>query len=298
MKCSQLTRGGVTSLTYLQTQLILGTLLGDGHLRRQGTKYPAYCMTHGAPQRAYLQHKAEILAPLIRTPLKPAGTSGFGSVNWQANTLTTELLTPFLDLCYPVGKKMVSQRWLALIELPALAYWYMDDGSLSNGYTVKFHTQGFWQVGTEMLASWLTKQGFDAFASLDRGKYWHVELGVESGRKLLTAITPLMHASMLYKAEIKPALPMISCACCGKTIQAVGKQCAINRPVCGAHACLRWQNNEWAKEYMTPERRARKAIRVRARRQLNPELARAKARQYYATWQKNKRERAALILAP
>lgn len=290
MKCSRLTQAGVSSLTSQQTQLILGTLLGDGHLCRRGTHHPRYQAMHGGPQELYLKHKAEVLAPLIRTPPKPRVNRGFGTTNWVVNTLTTELLTPFLELCYPGGKKTVTPAWLDQVELLGIAYWFMDDGSLSNGRTLKFHTQGFSRAGTRLLASWLTKQGFDAFASRDREKYWHVELSVDSARKLLTAIRPFIHASMLYKTEIIAALPMINCACCGKTFQAKGKQCRVKNPVCGDPECLHWQRRRWEREYMTPERRARKAARVRARYHLDLEAARAKGRRQAAAWRQKRKQ--------
>ncbi|MGI0058196.1 MAG: hypothetical protein ACREBJ_00375, partial [Nitrosotalea sp.] len=52
-------------------------------------------------------------------------------------------------LCFRDGKKFVSNKWIKEIDVPAIAYWFMDDGSSSFDITnnktvmVRFASQSF-----------------------------------------------------------------------------------------------------------------------------------------------------------
>jgi hypothetical protein len=129
--------------------------------------------------------------------LTQAGVSSLTSLQTQLipGTLRGDAcLTPIWDLCYSTGKKTVTAEWLAQMDLPALTYWWMDDGSLCNSRSARFNAQAFSRKENALLANWLTKQGFDASASFDKGKYWRVDLCVAPARKMIAAILPFMHA--------------------------------------------------------------------------------------------------------
>ena len=42
-------------------------------------------------------------------------------------------MLPYWDLCYRDQKKTVSREWLDVLDAEGLAWWWMDDGSISGG---------------------------------------------------------------------------------------------------------------------------------------------------------------------
>jgi hypothetical protein len=115
-------------------QFLLGTLLGDSYITNDGR----FGFGHSEVQRAYFQHKVEILtaeglAPKVReyqTKGNQCGDYFIKSITaLQARVAIKNRYPHLRQLWYPEGKKIVPPD----IELGpiALAYWYMDDGSVN-----------------------------------------------------------------------------------------------------------------------------------------------------------------------
>jgi recombination protein RecA len=111
-----------------QWQVVLGGLMGDGHLapNRRGRHGVRFRMGHGARQVAYLDWKASLLGniPQSRT-VRPNG-----AVHVDLTPLP-ELHEVREVMYWGDGKKHLTEDVLKALTPLALAVWYMDDGSFA-----------------------------------------------------------------------------------------------------------------------------------------------------------------------
>jgi hypothetical protein len=118
----------VGSLSEVQHQLVVGTLLGDGAMRCKTNALLE--INHSAKQRAYVHWKYEQLADLVTTPPKERPGNG-ARVAWRFVTRSLPALTPYYRLFYANGRKSVPELELAPLTL---AVWFMDGGcKIENG---------------------------------------------------------------------------------------------------------------------------------------------------------------------
>jgi recombination protein RecA len=111
-----------------QTQLILGSLMGDGSLspNRRGRSGTRFRMGHASAQTAYLDWKVSMLGNIgcSRT------TNARGAV-FADFTPLPELAELHEAVYFGDGKKHLSWDYLKALTPLALAVWYADDGSFT-----------------------------------------------------------------------------------------------------------------------------------------------------------------------
>lgn len=145
-------------------QIMLGSLLGDGHISKPNGKNGAcyYQERHGSKQKDYSEWKFENLGEFKRTinvhfkfvkfPNGSSGTYEFIDIRSISHPLFTELRNEW----YPNGKKTVPESVTELDPL-GLAVWYMDDGSYSSK-TFKFYTNSFSKEENQFLSDLLNEK--------------------------------------------------------------------------------------------------------------------------------------------
>ena len=139
-----------------QKEIIVGKLLGDGHLetQTQGRSYRLK-IEHSILQKAYVDWLYQELKSLAASPpqMKEQMVCGRVYQKYWFNTVATPSLRFFAQQFYHERKKVVPKmimRWLTPI---ALAVWYMDDGSIkSKHHQAKIiNTQSFSRADIELL---------------------------------------------------------------------------------------------------------------------------------------------------
>jgi len=121
------------SLSEVQAQVLIGSLLGDGHIATVSTSTARYGESHSIKQKEYLEWKASIFGELISKvspSQKRVGDRVYKSVRYSSRT-TREFRT-YYDLFYPAGKKVFPADLPDLMTPLVLAVWFMDDGSCSS----------------------------------------------------------------------------------------------------------------------------------------------------------------------
>ena len=136
-------------LTDLQKEVLIGVLLGDAMLETQnsGRTYRMK-IEHSMVQRAYAQHLYEIFkAWVLSEPRLKRVTLSNGKTyeNIAFSTLSHPSLRFYAHQFYQGGNKVAPKlikRWLTP---RALAYWFMDDGSIKSRESkgVILNTQGY-----------------------------------------------------------------------------------------------------------------------------------------------------------
>lgn len=158
-------------LTQQQKDLLVGTLLGDGNLQTetQGNTW-RYRAIHKDEHVDYLQHKYKLLENLCQTPPKFSQVidprTGKQSNRWFFQTTVQSSLRYYGNLFYkqdPDTKKMKKDVPLKIEQIltpAAIAYWYMDDGSLKwlgKSNAMRICTESFSKEGVQRLQKALKK---------------------------------------------------------------------------------------------------------------------------------------------
>jgi hypothetical protein len=136
------------SLTPSCREIIVGTILGDGCLERNG-KNVRLRVDHGHHQQALVEWKFQQLAELA--PSRPKRVEVFDRrtnqtyVHYRFASRTTEELNEYFDLFYGTGVKCIPPNIASYLSSAlSIAVWYMDDGGrradCRSGY---FNTQAY-----------------------------------------------------------------------------------------------------------------------------------------------------------
>lgn len=194
-------------LTEKQTQLVIGTTLGDGYLQKQErTKNSCLVMTHGIHQKDYLEWKLEILGKFHTGTLYEyiQKTPSFSTLpRYTGRTVRHPLFSDYRNLFYPDGIKRITKELLSLLSPEGLAVWIMDDGWYRREGMVGLSTQSFTleehNLIREHFNDWL---GLDARIQKCSGRQTgqhYFTFTVASSRILSKLLKPFFFTPMLYK---------------------------------------------------------------------------------------------------
>jgi len=122
-------------ITHEQEQVILGTVLGDGHISRfPNRRHSNLLVAHSTKDEDYLRWKHEKLESICsKKSVYITNNRGYGlghKLIWlrtRVHPFLTELRSGF----YPNGNKIVPEDELYKLDELGLAVWFMDDGTLS-----------------------------------------------------------------------------------------------------------------------------------------------------------------------
>ncbi len=135
-------------LTSRQREILIGLLLGDGHLETQnnGRTYRLK-VEHSIKQRDYVDWLYAEFKDWVLTPpqLKLGMRLEKTYKKYAFQTLSAPGLRFYAQQFYNKRKKVVPTQIAKWLTPLALAVWYMDDGSIKSKQhtTVLFNTQGF-----------------------------------------------------------------------------------------------------------------------------------------------------------
>lgn len=153
------------TLTQEQKDLLVGTLLGDGNLQTETSgRTWRYRALHKAEHRDYLEHKHNILKNFCQSP--PI----YGSIDdprtgqtykrLYFNTTVQDSFRYYGNVFYkkdPNSNQMIKDVPLNIEQMltpRAVAYWYMDDGSLkwkNRSNAMRICTESFSEPGVKRL---------------------------------------------------------------------------------------------------------------------------------------------------
>ena len=189
-------------LTNSQKQMIIGSLLGDGTIAKQG----AYSCSHSIKQKEYHEHKRIALSSIHSGKFqhsvhKDQGVNGVHHESLHFTTGCNSFCAELRKVYYPNGEKIFPYVYLMNnITAEALAYWYMDDGTNSSNKT-RLCTYGY-TVLEQLLVKDLLLQKFGVVSHIrprpERGDYFQY-IFVKDAPKLFDLIRSHIVPSMMYK---------------------------------------------------------------------------------------------------
>ncbi len=195
--------------------LLYGTLLGDAAIiyPNKRSRFPRIAWTHGQIQQSWSEYKAQRLASL-RIKCRITENRGYGTMSAVGRSVCHPDLVAVYDVVRPDRQaKCVTAAWLERITPEGLAWWYMDDGSLSHTPAgtpqIQLHTEGFSQLENQFLADWLTGLGYPTkarrFHRASHNKdFDYLSMGADTSRKWLADLRQYAIPSMDYKFRDRP----------------------------------------------------------------------------------------------
>ena len=191
----------VGSLTSAQHAILVGSLLGDGTLRRQGNRLNALLeVNHAYKHHEYVDWKWQHFREHILSA--PKARTGKGTrIAYRFTTRSLPLFTTYYEWFYRSGKKRVPLD-LKLDPL-SLAVWFMDDGTRIRS-ALYLNTQQF-SLSEQLFLQKLLLETFGLAGALNRDKhYFRIRFTTESSGSLQKLIEPHVIECMKYKLIYDP----------------------------------------------------------------------------------------------
>lgn len=199
-------------LTYEQRQMMLGSLLGDAGLSyrvRKNHETFEFYESHGPDQEKYIKHKANLLGANLGSYHKGNKSFGPGGIYYRYSYSNKKELKKIYSLCFKRGRKKINKEWLKEVDAPAIAYWFMDDGSSSFDITnnktvmVRFASQSFSKRENTLLMTKLLEFGVETtLRKIKDGTGYNIYVRQKSVNRLMDLIEPYIATSdMKYKLK-------------------------------------------------------------------------------------------------
>ena len=192
------------SLSKRQKEILIGLILGDGHLEKLYTPILGRLkVEHSYKQKDYVDWLYDEFRNWVGSKPKTRKVNVWGRLrkNYRFSTYGHRILGKFQERFYERKKKIVPNDLEKDITPLGLAIWYMDDGSIkSRKHKGLFlNTQGFEEDDVKRLQDVLKiKFGIKSTTKKDKnGK--QIYLGGKSGEKFIALIKPYIISSMNYK---------------------------------------------------------------------------------------------------
>ena len=196
-------------LSKKQEAIIIGTLLGDGCLERNG-KYVRLRLEHGISQGEYLLWKYRELKNVITG--KVMRVNAFHKKNnknyesLRIYTYSHGVFEKFWHIFYKNRKKFVPLNISELLNTPlALAVWFMDDGYKRNDCNAfRLNSEAFNKQEQIKLCRML-KNNFGIDVTLHKkGKFWNIYVPQKSAKKFVEIVKPFILPNFQYKIALAP----------------------------------------------------------------------------------------------
>ena len=188
-KFAQIARG--IALSQRQEEIVIGSLLGDGHLAKTTRGY-AFRVNHSITQKEYVDWKYQELSQFVNS------MPDIYEKNYYFRTISHPFFTSMRNEFYRGQEKIIPAnltRWLTPL---ALSIWIMDDGS-REGNQLRINSQSFTYDENQMLAS-ILEATFGIETMINRDKHlFRLRVRDKSMTTVKKITSPYIVPSMLYK---------------------------------------------------------------------------------------------------
>lgn len=199
----------VGRLNQKQKSLIIGSMLGDGHMRIIDGRKDAFLeINHSIKAKSYVDYKYFILKNICESEPKER-IYKINEVNRRVYRFFTKQLKELTEIynSFYKNKRKIIPRDLKLDSV-SLAVWYMDDGSKTSKNDIYLNTQSF-SLNDQKFLLHLLRKTFKIKARLNKDKnYYRIRILKESIPIFMSIIDKEMEKSMRYKMidknDLKP----------------------------------------------------------------------------------------------
>jgi len=187
------------SLSPVQEQVLIGKMLGDGgYSHNDSTGFIRFC--HSKKYEDYLLWTEQALGNICGNR-QTEYTSDYGTTIVRSRTISSAFIKDLFENWFISNKKEVPISMITKIGPIALAFWYMDDGSLLHHEDQEdralLATNGFSEKSIDNLVLALAKFGITAIKYQNSG--WRLRLNSDDADKFFLIIAPYIPQIMQYK---------------------------------------------------------------------------------------------------
>ena len=181
-------------LTAEQRDVVIGSLLGDGHLVAT-TRGFAFRVNHGLIQKAYVDWKYSQLEELTNSSPRASGNC------YYFRTVSHPYFDELRRLFYRQAQKILPLQLDEWFTPLVLAVWIMDDGA-RDGRQLRINSQCFSaQENTRLIEIMKAKLGITASLNRDKGKF-RLRIAATSMSCVRQIVAPYIVPSMQYKLSL------------------------------------------------------------------------------------------------
>ena len=192
-------------LSSIQRSILVGLLLGDGHLEAQnGGKTYRLKVEHSVQQKDYVDWLYNQFKDWVRTgpKLRKEGKS-YGFTTYSHSSFR------FYGQQFYKSKLKVIPKIIGKLLTPlSLAIWFMDDGSLKSKkhQTYNIHTLGYTKHDLIVVTEALKKKfGLNSALHKQKTKFLRIYIPSKSAKKFREIVSPYILLGIEYKlGNIKP----------------------------------------------------------------------------------------------
>jgi hypothetical protein len=202
-------------LTDVQSEFLIGTMIGDGCLQLRDFGKNAYLtVKHSKKQYEYVVWKYNIMKPFVNMEVKSTTDYSYGKPAEKVyfRTICHPVFTGLYRMFYDSGVKVVTNEIVDMITPFSIAVWFMDDG-FTNGTNLVFATESFVEEELERLQNMLKKKfgvhttlWFSKYRKGSNQKMYKLAALKKSVNDLASIIEPFVLPSMKYKLLLKSTL--------------------------------------------------------------------------------------------
>ena len=207
-------------LTPRQRSIIVGAILGDGHLESQdhGRTFRLK-VEHSSHQRSYVDWLYDQLRPIVGTPPRertriyrfPNGSEKAHSC-YGFSTYSLGALRFYAQQFYGGGKKKIPNMIAKLVDSTALAIWYLDDGSYKSDLhrTYIIHSHGYAKSDLERVVETVMKMGISTtlHRQNQNGKtHWRIYVRTLYAKRFQDLIAPIVNQIPEMRYKLGTQLP-------------------------------------------------------------------------------------------
>ena len=197
------TVGSRAILSYQQQAIIVGKVLGDGCLEKNGL-HVRLKIEQTDKQKEYVFWLYQKLQPFVgRSPLAVlhSGIDRHQTKRWRFATLSLPIFDQYKTLFYQNQHKIVPSNIISFLKHPlTLAIWYMDDGYLRTDKSGAYLCTSSFTNAEQQLLQDALKQNFELTTNVHFA-YGYARLHIPSSNKehFMQIIKPYVLACMQYK---------------------------------------------------------------------------------------------------
>jgi hypothetical protein len=191
----------VGSLTSIQHSILIGSILGDGSLRKQNNRLNALLeVNHSYKYKEYVDWKYSHFKDFVLTKPKARLTNG-NRIAYRFTTQSLPIFTEYYSYFYKNGKKYIPDK--INLDPLSLAVWFMDDGSKSRN-SLYLNTQQF-SISEQMKLQRLLLEVFNLKSTLNKDKsYFRIRITTGSSKIFKDITSPYICNCFKYKLTNDP----------------------------------------------------------------------------------------------
>lgn len=190
--------------TLKQKELIVGIILGDGHLetRTNGKTYRLK-IEHGITQKEYVDYLYSQFKYFCKTPPKKRIRVSLGKtmVSYGFTTLSSGSWRFYGQQFYKGNKKIIPLIISKLLTVQSIAVWFMDDGSYKSPEhkTYIIHANGYAKQELEIVSKVFSEKFGITVAVHKQYSQWRLCVSAQSAVSFKKMLQPYIIPSMQYK---------------------------------------------------------------------------------------------------